>query len=101
MVNSTLRNFILIRSNFLLSLTLSACIIFSVPSSLESNTTVLHKNLWETLEPGLELGSFVPAKKSSFGDSVVRVLRIDLKHFEFRLLNASAQSQNERKSVKA
>jgi len=90
----------LIRCNFLLSLTLSACIIFSAPSSLESNSTVLHKNLWETLEPGLELGSFVPAQKSPFGDSLVRVLRIDLKHFEFRLLNASAQSRNERKSVK-
>ena len=100
MVNATLRNFILIRSNFLLSLILSACIIFSIPSNLESNSRVLPKNLWETLEPGLELGSFIPAQKSPFGDSVIRVLRIDLKHFEFRLLNASAQSRNERKSVK-
>ena len=100
MVNATLRNLTLIRSNFLLSLILSACIIFSIPSDLESNSRILPKNLWETLEPGLELGSFVAAQKSPFGDSVVRVLRIDLKHFEFRLLNASAQSRNERKSVK-
>ena len=90
----------MIRSHFLLSLTLSACIIFSIPSTLESSSRVLPINLWETLEPGLELGSFVPAQKSAFGDSVIKVLRIDLKHFEFFLLNASAQSRNERKSIK-
>ena len=100
MVDSTLRNLSLIRSNFLLSLTLSACIIFSIPSSLESSSRILPVNLWETLELGLEFGSFVAAQKSPFGDSVVRVLRIDLKHFEFCLLNASAQSRNVRKSVK-
>lgn len=99
-VHSTLRNFILIRCNFLLSLALSACIVFSIPSSLESSSKDLPRNLWETLEPGLELGSFVPVHKSPIGDSVVRVLRIDLKHFEFRLLNASAQTRNQRKSVK-
>ena len=99
-VHSTLRYFILIRCNFLLSLALSACIVFSIPSSLESSSKDLPRNLWETLEPGLELGSFVPAHKSPIGDSVVRVLRIDLKHFEFRLLNASAQTRNQRKSVK-
>jgi len=83
-----------------LSLVLFAGVIFSVPASLEGNSKVLPKNLWEKLEPGLELGNFVPAKKSEFGDSLVRVLRINLKHFEFRLLNASSQTQGKRKSVK-
>ena len=88
------------RNIFLLSLILSACFIFSVPSISESKSRVLTKNLWKKLELGLELGSFVPAQKSQFGDSVVRVLRIDLKHFQFRLLNASAQPRGQQKSVK-
>jgi len=50
--------------------------------------------------PGLELGSFAPAFQPKSGDSSVKVLRIDLKYFEFRLLNASSQIGNERKSVK-
>ncbi len=88
------------RSNFLLSLTLSVGLIFSVPSSLESKSNVLPKNLWEKLQPGLELGRFVPAQNSILGDSVVKILRIDPRRFEFRLLNASAQTNIERKSVK-
>lgn len=100
MVNSTLRNLTLNPRNLLLGFALSACIVFSVPASLESKSRVLPKNLWEKLEPGLELGSFVPRQKSQLGDSIVRVLRIDLKHFEFRLLNASAQNHHQRKSVK-
>lgn len=83
-----------------MSLVLSGGLIFSIPSNLESKSKVLPKNLWVNLEPGLELGSFVPTQKSQIGDSIVRVLRIDLKHFEFRLLNASAQAKNERKSIK-
>lgn len=50
--------------------------------------------------PGLELGGFTPALQPKAGDSSVKVLRIDLKYFEFRLLNASSQIRNERKSVK-
>ena len=50
--------------------------------------------------PGLELGSFVPALGLKNDDSPIRILRIDLKHFEFRLLNASSQIGNERKSIK-
>jgi hypothetical protein len=50
--------------------------------------------------PGLELGKFTPVLQLKEGDSSVKVLRIDLKYFEFRLLNASSQTSNERKSVK-
>jgi hypothetical protein len=90
----------LYRRNILLSLTLFAGLIFFAPSVLESKSRGLSKNLWEKLSPGLELGGFVPALKSTLGDSRIKVLRIDLKYFEFRLLNASAQAKNERKSIK-
>lgn len=58
------------------------------------------KNDWQTLEPGLELGSFVSPQKSDYGDSVIRVLRFDLRHFQFRLLNASAEERGHARSVK-
>lgn len=96
----TLRNLTLHRRNFLLSLTLSAGLIVSVPAGLESKPKGPPKDHWKQLMPGLELGSFIPALKSKLGDSIVRVLRIDLKYFELRLMNASAQARNERKSVK-
>ncbi|GJL77121.1 MAG: hypothetical protein NPINA01_01100 [Nitrospinaceae bacterium] len=88
------------RSVLLLGAAFWAALISSFPSPLESNSRVLPKNLWQTLEPGLELGSFVPSRKSQLGDSVVRILRVDLKFFELRLLNASAKTQGQRKSVK-
>lgn len=48
---------------------------------------------WQELEPGLELGAFRSPQVSEVGDSVIRLLRIDPKRFEFRLLNASAPDQ--------
>src|SRR5215467_3288876 len=44
---------------------------------------------WETLEPGLEIGVLPARTPSSSGDSKIRVLRIDPRRFELRLLNAS------------
>jgi len=52
------------------------------PSSLDTG--------WVKLEPGLELGIFPSPIKSELSDSLIRVLRIDPRRFEFRLLNASA-----------
>jgi uncharacterized protein YigE (DUF2233 family) len=48
---------------------------------------------WEKLEPGLELGTF---QSPAYADSIkafVRVLRIDPKRFDLRLLNSSEPSQ--------
>ena len=86
--------------HFLLGLTVSVSLIFSTPRDLESKPRNLPKDLWKQLLPGLELGSFIPALKSQLDDSIVSILRIDLKYFEFRLLNASAQPKNKRKSAK-
>jgi len=48
---------------------------------------------WRTLEPGLELGTFRSPRPAEIGDSLVRVLRIDPRRFELRLLNATADEQ--------
>ncbi len=46
--------------------------------------------IWRTLEPGLELGTFAGSRQAELGDSRIRVLRIDPGRFELRLLNASS-----------
>ncbi len=44
---------------------------------------------WQQLDTGLELGTFAAPQAAAAGDSLVRVLRIDLKYYQLRLLNAS------------
>ena len=51
---------------------------------------------WHTLEPGLELATFVAPTPAAVGDSRIRVLRIDPRRFELRLFNASAPEQGQR-----
>lgn len=48
---------------------------------------------WRPLEPGLDLGEFSSPRPSRRGDSIVRALRVDPRHFELRLMNASAPGQ--------
>ena len=55
---------------------------------------------WIQLEPGLEFGTFISPEKSSVGDNLIRILKIDPKRFQFRLLNASASSTGKRLSAK-
>lgn len=45
---------------------------------------------WQALEPGLDLGFLLAPRTPGAGDGFVRVLRIDPRHFELRLLTASA-----------
>jgi len=47
------------------------------------------KSGWQRLDKGLELGTFAAPQAAIAGDSLVRVLRIDLSHYQLRLLNAS------------
>ena len=47
-------------------------------------------SVWQELAPGLQLGEFKAPLASDFGDSKVRVLRIDPQRYRLRLLNASA-----------
>ncbi len=49
-----------------------------------------NSSAWQQLAPGLELGEFTAPHASDFGDSKVRVLRIDPQRYRLRLLNASA-----------
>jgi hypothetical protein len=55
---------------------------------------------WQKLAPGLELGEFKAPLASEFGDSKVRVLRIDPQHYRLRLLNASASKNGRPLSAK-
>lgn len=45
---------------------------------------------WKTLEEGLELGIFTSPQPAETGDSIIRILRINLHFFGLKLLNASA-----------
>lgn len=55
---------------------------------------------WIRLEPGLEFGVFASPQKSPVGDNLIRILKIDPKRFQFRLLNASASPGAKRLSAK-
>lgn len=55
---------------------------------------------WQELEPGLELAEFAVPQKSESGDSMIRVLRIDPKFFQLRLLNASASPEKKSRSAR-
>jgi len=54
---------------------------------------------WQALEPGLDLGRFQGPPGGS-GDGVITVLRVDPRHFELRLLNASAPGQGKARSAR-
>ena len=55
---------------------------------------------FKQLEPGLHLGEFESGQKSKVGDSTVRVLRIDPKHFELRLVSVKAVKGQKNKTAK-
>ena len=46
---------------------------------------------WQVLEPGLELGSFVSPRRSTVGDSVIHVLRVDPGRYDLVLKMAGAE----------
>jgi hypothetical protein len=45
---------------------------------------------WQKLADGLELGIFLSPQRAEYGDSMIRILRMDPQHFELKLLNASS-----------
>jgi hypothetical protein len=48
---------------------------------------------WKKLESGLELGEFEAPLRASSGDSRIRVLRVDPKKFDLKLLSAAAPGE--------
>ena len=68
-------------------------IVYSSPHSPLANG-------WQRLEPGLELGVFFPSPVPEGSNALVRVLRIDLRWFELRLLNASNPAYRQLLSAK-
>ncbi len=57
-------------------------------SSAEEQKTAGLK--WQRLADGLELGVFLSPQRAEYGDSLIRILRMNPQHFELRLLNASS-----------
>lgn len=55
---------------------------------------------WRTLEPGLDLGIFEAPQRATIGDSLVRVVRVDLERFDLRLLNASARGGGQTRTAR-
>jgi uncharacterized protein YigE (DUF2233 family) len=60
----------------------------------------LKQKPWIQLEAGLEFGAFPSPEKSPVGDNLIRILKIDPKRFQFRLLNASASPGSKRLSAR-
>ncbi len=48
---------------------------------------------WQRLETGLDYGEFPAPERSPRGDSIIRVLRVDPRHFDLQLLASSAPSE--------
>lgn len=62
----------------------------SLTTSLFAGGDQTRPTAWKKVDRGLYLGTFESPLKSRFGDSLVRVLRIDPKFYQFKLVNASA-----------
>ncbi|MBW2410282.1 MAG: phosphodiester glycosidase family protein [Deltaproteobacteria bacterium] len=45
---------------------------------------------WQRLADGLELGIFPSPQRAEYGDSLIRILRMDPQYFELKLMNTSA-----------
>ncbi len=86
--------------SWLVLFTLNIAASFLMGAGFNSKPNEVALNDWTYLEPGLELGSFLAPQKSSYGDSVVKVLRIDPRFFHFRLLNASASTEGKQQSAR-
>ena len=69
------------RTGFLLFTIIALSFTFSVKAD------------WKKLERGLELGEFSPSAPRRAMNSKIHILRIDLRQFELKLLNASAPGQ--------
>ena len=66
-------------------------LILTVVTAFTARADESRKNrVWQRLDQGIELGTFVSPQPAEVGDSLIRVLRIDPKYYRLRLLNASA-----------
>lgn len=63
----------------------------SGPGGAPSPFASFHPNQWCRLDDGLEFAGFALPRRSSHGDSMVRMLRIDPARYELKLLCASAR----------
>ena len=82
-----------VSSAILISILMVTWLTTAAAQQNETNTGTGSKAGWQQLAKGLELGVFASPQRSESGDSLIRVLRIDPKHFRLRLLNASAAKE--------
>src|SRR5689334_5556677 len=54
---------------------------------------------WQALAPGLELGTF-DGPPADIGDGKIRILRIDPRRYELKLLSASAEKEGRMRTAK-
>lgn len=80
-----------------ITITLARFGLLSQDSAAQNKT---RQEPWILLEPGLQFGAFASPDKSPVGDNLIRILKIDPKRFQFRLLNASASPGRKRLSTK-
>lgn len=80
--------FIKIQSLILLILLISIPPIYAQQN--QPGATGAAAEVWQKLDKGLDLGVFASPHRAEWGDSLIRVLRIDPQFFKFELLNASA-----------
>jgi hypothetical protein len=79
-----------IKAALLISILVVTSLTTAAAQQNETNSGASSKAGWQQLAKGLDLGVFLSPQRSESGDSLIRVLRIDPKHFRLRLLNASA-----------
>jgi hypothetical protein len=77
-----------LKSLILLFLLLSITPVYAQQNQAGTKDTATDP--WQKLDKGLELGIFLSPERAQWGDSLIRVLRIDPRHYELKLLNASA-----------
>lgn len=67
---------------------------FPAPTVAQQNSDARNQEAeskWQKLANGLELGIFLSRHRAEWGDSLIRILRIDPDYYKFELLNASAR----------
>lgn len=83
---------------------LAAVLLAAVPFAVafaDAQPTGPEAQVWQRLEPGLELGAFPSSPEAEVADPSIRVLRIDPELFELRLVTASAEEDGKPLSAKA
>jgi uncharacterized protein YigE (DUF2233 family) len=87
-------------AKIILSCLLIACGLVGAEADQQTSSISNAKGEWQKLADGLELGIFDSPQPAEIGDSKIRILRIDPKRYELKLLNASVSKKGRPLSAK-